>query len=567
MSSASSPTPESARPRAAALLLALAIFATGLWLRLHQITIQVIGDDEWHALNFLKYATYEQIFHTFGHSDHSIPLTLYDRYVADNFGLSELAMRAPVLMFGFLALVVAPLLVRGLVGTRTAFVFAALLAISPLHVYFSRYARPYSAMFFFGFVGVLAFERWLATGRRGWAVLYAVCAILGPWFMPVVAPFLLSPFLFALFPRGDGRNLLRRFLQVVPLGLVVALGLYLLIGPPMTNDFATIEERAGHGSFDFENFTTVFHLVTGAPMALTAFLCGVAILVGAFSLTRTRPRLLAYMLFLTACQFAVIGWTGPDALEVPIVVVRYTLPAAGFALLLLAEGVTFLDDVLRREWRFWPGSLLPVLVVTVLLAFGPVLSVFDPSNRVYFRPNSFTNHTLFQYVYDRRERWNIGSYIGPEPTPFYKQLGRSADFPDRQNERIVEAPGYIDWGHSPFVVLQKVHKREVVVGFAHEPGEDSADCELPWPDPRFQFRNFVHLGDHERLRELGVRFVVMHKDLPGEMPCGGNPPAFPIQPWIERYVERYGPPYIEEEWIVVFDVTRTPPGSAAPLTR
>src|SRR5690349_3161925 len=48
--------------------------ATGLaiWLRVHGITVQILLDDEWHALHKLQDATYLEIFNSFGLADHSI---------------------------------------------------------------------------------------------------------------------------------------------------------------------------------------------------------------------------------------------------------------------------------------------------------------------------------------------------------------------------------------------------------------------------------------------------------------------------------------------------------------
>jgi len=73
------------------LLAWLALFAVAAWLRLWQIGHQVLIDDEWHAVHKLMHSGYREIFLSFGHADHTIPLTLFFRLLADTVGLSDSA--------------------------------------------------------------------------------------------------------------------------------------------------------------------------------------------------------------------------------------------------------------------------------------------------------------------------------------------------------------------------------------------------------------------------------------------------------------------------------------------
>ncbi|MDP9133954.1 MAG: glycosyltransferase family 39 protein, partial [Actinomycetota bacterium] len=545
-------------PAISALLFAAAV-ATGAWLRLDQLSLQVIGDDEWHAVFFLRDHGYGEILRSFGDSDHSIPLTLYCKLVADTVGLSELAMRAPVLLFGMLALVLIPWLLSDHVGARTSLVFSALLAISPLHVYFSRYARPYSAMLLFGVVGVLAFERWWRTGLRRWAAVYAACAILGPWFMPVVAPFLLAPFVYALLPKRDGSRWRSRLARLVPLGLAVSLGIGVLLGPPTWHSLHGLQLRAGESSLAASSLPTAFQLVSGTATHATAFGVAALAFAGALSLARTCPTLLLYALFPTAVQLAALAILRPAELGSAIVLVRYTLPASAFALLLVAEGCTFLDQRLGVAWHRWPNLLFSAGVCSALLASGPLISCFDRSNASWYRPNSFTNHGLFQYDYDKDDRRSTAESHAQSGWEFYRKLAQTADLPGARLERVVEAPAYVDWGRSPFVLYQQIHKRPVSIGYVHQPGAGRGELHLPWPDPRFRFHNLVHLADHERMREQGVRYVVLHKrSRTGAVPRGSSGLDW-VAPWISAYSERFGAPCHEDEGVIVFDLRRSAP--------
>src|SRR5215471_16666047 len=77
-------------------LAAVAMLAA-VFLRWYQLGIQVILDDEWHALNKLLGADFEGIATSFGYSDHSIPLTLYYRFLLLHGGLTEWVMHVPML--------------------------------------------------------------------------------------------------------------------------------------------------------------------------------------------------------------------------------------------------------------------------------------------------------------------------------------------------------------------------------------------------------------------------------------------------------------------------------------
>ena len=78
----------SAWPILATLTLAVAV---GAWLRWYQLRIQVLVDDEWHAVHQLLRLSPAQMFVDFGHADYSIPLGLLYGLEARTIGLSETA--------------------------------------------------------------------------------------------------------------------------------------------------------------------------------------------------------------------------------------------------------------------------------------------------------------------------------------------------------------------------------------------------------------------------------------------------------------------------------------------
>jgi hypothetical protein len=106
----------------------------GAWLRLDQVAMQVLIDDEWHAVHQFIARTPRDMFFDFGYADYSIPLGILDWYQAQAWGVSELTLRWPMIVCGLATLVVLPLYVAPRLGWPVAALFALLIAISPLLV-------------------------------------------------------------------------------------------------------------------------------------------------------------------------------------------------------------------------------------------------------------------------------------------------------------------------------------------------------------------------------------------------------------------------------------------------
>jgi predicted membrane-bound mannosyltransferase len=546
------------RARTAAYLVFAIIVALGVWLRLDQITEQILADDEWHTLTYLLAHGYKSILVHFGISDHCIPMTFLDKLLADTIGLSELTMRAWPLIAGIAALIVLPALVLPRVGIKTALLFAALLSISPVQVYFSRYARPYAVIFLLALVGVLAFERFQRTGARRWGWVYVACAILVPWFHPLMEPFMLAPLAFALVrDLTDRARLWARARELWPFAAVLALGLAVLLTPPLLVDFTAIRARSGQGTFEKTTFRIGYDLLSGTERPLTRLLFAGACLLGLVSWFLRRRRCLAYFSFLFACQAAAIAYSMPESVGVPITALRYVLPVQGVVLLLAAEGLSRIDRMLQRESRGWlPRHLPSAAIVLAFVAWSPVTNLLAPENAVYFRPNAWTNHALYQYQYaeEDREIWRQAVIQPARISSFYSRLAQAPADAHGRAWRIVEAPWCLEWSASPFVIYQKQHRWPMAIGFVHEPGEPPPYGELPWPDARLRFRNFVELADFEGLAARDIAYVVLHKNLAAEIPHAIATAVPELNRTLARYTEHFGRPCFEDEDLIVFDV-------------
>src|SRR5207249_1844313 len=166
----------------------LGAVVVGAAIRLDQIREQIVLDDEWHALHAILRFGYGRILTHFGWTDVCIPLAVFDKVVADTVGLSEMWMRLPVLLAGIVSLLVLPLMLRRWVGRAAGTSLAWLLAVSPLHVFFSRFARPYAISLLLVMGGGLALARWWEDGRPQWKTVGIAGFVLGPYFHLSVLP-------------------------------------------------------------------------------------------------------------------------------------------------------------------------------------------------------------------------------------------------------------------------------------------------------------------------------------------------------------------------------------------
>jgi mannosyltransferase len=93
--------------------------------------------------------------------------------VTSVFGRSETALRAPSLVVGVATIPAFWLLTMRLTDSvPTAHVAALLLALNPLHVWYSQEARPYALLLCVAVVAMLCLERALTGGRSRWWVAF-----------------------------------------------------------------------------------------------------------------------------------------------------------------------------------------------------------------------------------------------------------------------------------------------------------------------------------------------------------------------------------------------------------
>lgn len=538
-----------ARVDAVNLALAMAVIV-GLFLRAYQLGGQIVADDEWHALEAVMHRSYLGILSSFGVSDYCIPLTLFDKLLSRTVGLTEAWLRAPAFLAGSAALVVLPVLVRPLIGAGATVLFAWLLAICPMHVYFSRYARPYSLTFLLAFVAGIAMFQWQRSARRAWAITYVACGVFAVYLHLIVLPIVAAPILFELGAAlGRARPIhAPRLRNVIIAGGALAIGAGGLIALPLIYDARSMTGKVATGSVRLGTLLGTFELFSGTGHRIVSVALALLAAVGIASLWRRDRRLVLYLAFGVLLQFGAVLAMRPAVLDSPIVLARYCLSTLPFFLMAAAVGVVVLVARLRGPWavRLTAGA-----IVAVLFAFGPIPKTYG------YRPNNFTNHPLFQYTYDASREYAFDRILHPPKIPeFYRILSRLKP----GSTTVVEAPWYLNWGWNPYPYYQAIHRQEVVIGaFANNTAKTSRWGELILGSG-IELEHEVHVGDAAGLHRRGVRYVIFHKNLRGELPKL-SPPRLDPGSWIANYRKQYGAPAYEDESLVVFDIA--PPAVAS----
>jgi len=214
---------------------------------------------------------------------------------------------------------------------------------------------------------------------------------------------------------------------------------------------------------------------------------------------------------------------------------------------LAALGLERLDDLACAEFRHLPRSLLAPLLAASLYPSGPL-------PWIHARPNNWTAHLVFQSNYSPSAPYQfVRQVYGLTVLPaIYGELAREA----RPGDVLLEAPWFAASQCAPFPIYQRSHHMPFQIGFLTPEDQPLPQGELRAHDPRFRFANFVHVGEFDELAARHVRFVVFHRDRPL---CQGDEAHVElrhVEPWIERYKQRFGPPRFDDGTLCVFDLRR-----------
>jgi len=356
--------------RRTGLLLGAAAVVGAFW-RLRGLGGQVLLDDEWHALNFVLSRPLATLFFVQGVGANSVPSNLWTRFVYDAFGWSEALLRLPSVAAGLAALIVLPVLVGRLWGTRVAVAFAWLLALSPAVVFYARLCRPYGVVLLCGPLALLALLLWRREGRRVWAVVYVAAGFLAVWHhtlaaLPVFAPLLV------LAVEAPSRE--TAIAGAVLLGLCAAALLPANVSNPW---FLHIGNSDRVGAKTLLDLSMLVAGTASVPLR-AAF---VALAAHGALVLRREDRASARALAGAAAAFALYAlWTRQEGSHAALQPLRYGIALLPFALVLAAVGL-----------RAAPAP--------VAAAFVGLLFWTGPLARTYASGSDFAHHSAFQQDY------------------------------------------------------------------------------------------------------------------------------------------------------------------------
>jgi len=548
-------TPSPRRSQLAWLALAIGL---GVGLRLEQIASQLLLEDEWHAVYRVAHQGPLAIFLDFGHSDSSIPLTLLYLAEAHAWGLSELAMRWPMLAAGIATLVLFPAYVSRRFGYGETLLFAALLAISPLLFFFSRMARPYALTLLLVYAANVAFRRYVsgAAPRGCDAAGYAVSATLAAWLHPIVVPFLIGPFVPAAWrwlrpAHGERRHGLLR-LATLALGTGVPMGA--LLAPPLFAHPEALSLKSGADLPRADTLVGLWYHWFGTGSTGAVVLCAVLAIAGSSVVWRRLPEAPSLCAGVALCAAAIVA-ARPAWIGNPLTLARYLLPVLPLLLLATACGALRIGRaaaafLAARDNRIVANGIAAALAAVPLAALGAT----TPLAPVLGYPNASSLHLLYEFDF-RAGRNPLVGHMAPIPlSPWWSRLaGRP-----RGSLAIAVAPFPVESAGWDAPRWQHLSRQRILSGFLTGMCATPRVNEVP-DDARFRFRNAVHLADIDALRAHRVDYVAWQKpyryvardiDVEVGADVGDCGPALSA---------RFGAPAYEDEWLAVYAVPRRAP--------
>ena len=518
------------------------ICVLGLVPRLWNLPAQVMSDDEMHTIRTAVTQPASQILVTYSPVDNCIPVTALWRALLDaGVHPDEMTLRLPALLSGVLLLVVAPWWTTLRIGRGPALALAALLALSPELVFFSRIARSYAPIALFGFGAVVAFESWWRRPSWRTGALYVVLAALAVWFHLGAAPFVVAPFLFALGDLLVNKKwpCLHRLLG---LGLATGLAFLAFLVPARESLLVLISEKNGRAEISAAEILGVLKLQAGSGHLVEAALFWLVTAAGFVRFFRLDRRLALYTATVVLGHVAGLLVLAPVGQEISLIFQRYLLVAFPWVLLWTAIG-------LGQPWAGRP--VWKVLQPACAAAALALLVAAGPFAEPEIRRSSFAHHNDYVTFHTPR----------PKPRPrqiprFYRRLAQSG-----AEGAVLEFPWIPVWRvNRSFYLYQEVHGRDLIVS-------------SPRPvlaDPRLRLRNLT-LARADAFLASRARWVVIHRDLAHEEERWPEPSAYP-QPealerarrtfdvagpaMVRRLRQAWGPPDESDRWVAVWDLAR-----------
>jgi hypothetical protein len=474
-----------------------AIVLLALWARFHGLLGQTPFHDEWHALIAVATESPWQSAAKFGAADRSIPVVLWLHLLEATIGLTAVTLWLPFAVAGLLGVAGLPWLLRRELGIAGSLGLAALLAASPLLVFYSRFLRPYGICALGAVIAVVVLADFAERPTRARGLLLVLLASAVCWALPVFVPFLAGAMLFELARHMRAPR--RHLPALVAVAAATACALVLLFAPALLADAHSLGQKGLAGHPTAAGLIMGIRLLLGGGAAAWSALLVTLAGLGAAQLELAAPRRFRCLGAACAAQIATVLVVRPAELERSFVFARYELPIGIVILAAAAAGVAWLA---RRS------TLLAVVAAALIAGFvAPSAMDLATAGR-----DNFASMRLYQRFFFSRaelEAWF------PALPPAY----RSAFAGDPGGlGGVIEVP-YNGLLRVPYPYYQQLHGREVFLGQAERLCIEEGNRELPTDGKSgIRLQRFIDLADRDALRKSGARFVVFHQDVESEVP-------------------------------------------------
>lgn len=484
------------KSRTITLWLILSVLA-GTILRIWQLPRQIVLQDEWHAIAAAEKQSFGYIATHFQIADNCIPLSLFFKALLETTGLSEFGLRFLPFLFGLLLLILLPLSARRLLPGKDYLLFAFLLALSPLLIYYTRFARPYIIAVFLSFTAVVYFYKWITEQQNKFLFVYITAGVTAVWFSLPVFPVVTVPLVFFFFKAFQDKPAAASIKKIILAGLLFSAGFGLWFIPALPS-LKNITGKMQTGSISWKTVSVSLQLFTGSGQIAFALIFLLLFAAGMAEIAKRKPDffwLILTIFFVHSLSLFIIK---PLMIEAPIVLARYSIGLLPFWLMVIAAGIGKAGRMLRR-------TVVPKAVANgICIIFFAGYFLTGPVPPVFFIKNNFTNHP--HYNWDPALPVLKAEEALQSQFPDFYSILKNAD----GTECVIESPyPFSAWYH----LYQRYHQRRVKIG--HMP-ESLVAGATRIQDERIQFHLFVNIFNPRAVKKTGASFIIVHKDVHAE---------------------------------------------------
>ncbi len=526
-------------------------FAGGVYWRVDGIREAALFGDECHTLRSCQ-GNLTTILSTFDGLGSHVVLPLAQKLSLALFGDGIVSFRLVALVPGILTLFLCYPLARAFVGPTSALLATLALAVSPIHVYYSRFARSYALGVLFGFLLAYFLLRVLHREHRtraAWAAVVVLAAIL-PYTHLTSAGFVATLALGALALSRGQPGKARRTVLAFGVAAVIVAALYAPLFLQVRHYF--VEAIPEEDKALPKTWIGIPVLLAGGVIEGFVWLVGVPL--GLVLLWRSKRDAALLCAAGILGPLAVLAATLPRGMEYAYA--RYLLNGLPFMLILVAEGWV------RAAGFAWRGSANAERIALALGVLGiAVSSLSGPLGPAQREKGTFSN----TYLAMRK----LPAFDEPWPgrSSFYDALAAESE-----SATIVEVPPMLSRAVLLQRNLQLLHGKEVRVAWpealpaalrggpyaeldslSHEDG----DYLIVHRDPRSEVDAYwahVYRDVWPKLRSSIDRgFMQLQKNSYVHNQRWTDPEE--VARFAASMRERLGPTSYKDEWLLVWKLT------------